>query len=642
MNFTWITFSKIRAKFKISINLVKNFSKFLKSRCMKSLSHKYAAENRNHLFTFLVLIMLSALIARISISCTGVQDQTLNAGRCDIEYLSSDLPGDSLNIQIINDNHANLKWEVLNESVYAKFNRRHELWYRILPRSMGTASPMLIMMAYTKGFEVFSANNRIYTYPDNDSIVYLKTHVIPLLYEQEPVFIRFQYKNFNDALIKDEPYVLPQKLVTSMIFDQKLNPFSRDFGLVFPGTTLTVLGFIALLLFFKRRRKEYHIFLYFGLFSFLTGMLYLLPTIRLPWFNMIPHVYWMVEHVLVKILLVFFIIMSANIFNAERNVIFRILVIILIILAFTDIPLFLLYPLPFHASIVLGIILMVFIVTSVIVGYRNIKDEQLIKKFIFLSMILMYLLAIGDVIISLFLPPTNVVLFGFGIVIYVFAMIYYLENEYIRNQSKAQIYFTELEFKKNENLRLKQESLRSQLNALKSQINPHFLFNTLNVLTSLIRVNPELSEKYVEQLSKIYRYILEFKSEELIMLNNELEFIQSYMFLLNIRFEKKLQVEIDPTLYQVEAKIPHLTLQMLIENAVKHNAFSVKSPLIIRIWIDDENNVNVINNLQPRTFKEGSTGTGLKNIAERYKLVSEKRPSFTTIGHEFVAKIPLI
>ena len=112
--------------------------------------------------------------------------------------------------------------------------------------------------------------------------------------------------------------------------------------------------------------------------------------------------------------------------------------------------------------------------------------------------------------------------------------------------------------------------------------------------------------------------------------------------MLNIRFEDKLQVEIDPEIFQVEAKIPHLTLQMLIENAVKHNAFSVKSPLKIRIVIDNKNNVNIINNLQPRTFTESSTGTGLKNIEERYRLVSDKIPSFKSIGNEFVAKIPLI
>jgi hypothetical protein len=609
---------------------------------MKYLSQQYSAENRNHLSSFLILTMLCIFIAKISLSCTGSGDQELNEYKCELRFLQSELPADSLNIQYINDHHTTLTWSLLNESEYAQFNRKHELWYRMIPQLKKSARPMLILMAYTKGFKVFSGKNSIYSYPDNDKMVHLKTHVIPLPTDDQPVFIRFRYKNFNDALLKDVPYVMPEKLVTSMIFDQKFNPFSRDFGLVFPGTTLIVLGFISLFLYFKRRKKEYHLFLYFGLFSFLTGLLYLLPIARLPWINMVPHVYWTVEHIIVKLVVIFFVVLSAYIFNAGKNVIFRMLIIILAVMALIDLPLFMFYPLPFHVTIVMSIVVLFFIVTSVITGYRSTRKAQLIKKLIFYSMILMYLLAVGDMLISLFLPPTDIVLFGFGIVVYVFAMIYYLENEYIRNQSKTQIYFTELEFRKNENLRLKQESLRSQLNALKSQINPHFLFNTLNVLTSLIRVNPELSEKYVEQLSKIYRYILEFKSEELISLKNELDFIKSYLFLLNIRFEDKLQVEIDPKIFQVEAKIPHLTLQMLIENAVKHNAFSVKSPLKIRILIDNKNNVNIINNLQTRTFTENSTGTGLKNIQERYRLVSDKIPSFKSIGNEFVAKIPLI
>lgn len=615
---------------------------FFNIRGMKYDRQKYAVENRNHISTFLILIVMCVYIAKMTLSCTGIADQELNENLNELRFLKSEIPNDSLNIQYINENHSRLSWNRLNERKYAHFNRQHELWYRIIPQRKGISRPMLIIMAYTKGFEVFSASSKIYSYPDKNKIVYLKTHVIPLLSEDNPIFIRFRYKNYNDALIKDTPYILPEKLVTSMIYDQKFNPFSRDFGLVFPGTVLVVLGFISLFLYLKRRKKEYLIFLYFGLFSFLTGILYLLPITRLPFVNMVPHVYWTIEHVIVKMVVIFFIVLSSNIFNAGKNVILRILVFLLIILAFIDIPLFMLFPLPYHASLVMSIILLVFIVTSVILGYRHTRKDLLIKKLIFFSMVLMYLLAIGDLIISLFLPPTDIVLFGFGIVVYVFAMIYYLENEYIKNQSKTQLYFTELEFRKNENLRLKQESLRSQLNALKSQINPHFLFNTLNVLTSLIRINPELSEKYVEQLSKIYRYILEFKSEELIQLKNELDFIESYLFLLNIRFEDKLQVEIDPKLFQVEAKIPHLTLQMLIENAVKHNAFSVKTPLKIRILMDDKNDVNIINNLQPRTFAEGSTGTGLKNIEERYKLVSDKRPSFKSIGNEFVAKIPLI
>lgn len=403
---------------------------------MKYLSQQYSAENRNHLSSFLILTMLCIFIAKISLSCTGSGDQELNEYKCELRFLQSELPADSLNIQYINDHHTTLTWSLLNESEYAQFNQKHELWYRMIPQLKKSARPMLILMAYTKGFEVFSGKNSIYSYPENDKTIHLKTHVIPLPTGDQPVFIRFRYKNFNDALLKDVPYVMPEKLVTSMIFDQKLNPFSRDFGLVFPGTTFVVLSFISLFLYLKRRKKEYHLFLYFGLFSFMTGLLYLLPLTRLPWINMMPHVYWTVEHIIVKLIVIFFVVLSAYIFNAGKNVIFRMLIIILAVMAITDLPLFMFYPLPFHVTIVMSFVVLIFIVTSVIAGYRSTRKAPLIKKLIFYSMILMYLLALGDMLISLFLPPTDIVLFGFGIVVYVFAMIYYLENEYIKNQNK--------------------------------------------------------------------------------------------------------------------------------------------------------------------------------------------------------------
>jgi len=191
-------------------------------------------------------------------------------------------------------------------------------------------------------------------------------------------------------------------------------------------------------------------------------------------------------------------------------------------------------------------------------------------------------------------------------------------------------------------LRVQKENLQSQFDVLKQQVNPHFLFNSLNVLTSLIRLEPELAEKFTEHLSKVYRYVLENKDNELVKLSTELDFLHAYIFLLNIRFMDKIKVNINISEDNESCMIIPLALQLLIENAIKHNAMSKKSPLVIDIFIDKNSFLNVVNNLQERGTQMVSTGVGLKNIMNRYRLLNNLSPEFEKTNEQFIARIPLI
>lgn len=191
-------------------------------------------------------------------------------------------------------------------------------------------------------------------------------------------------------------------------------------------------------------------------------------------------------------------------------------------------------------------------------------------------------------------------------------------------------------------INLQKENLQSQFDVLKQQVNPHFLFNSLNVLTSLIKLEPDLAEKFSEQLSKVYRYVLENKDNELVDLNTELNFLDAYIFLLNIRFVEKLNVKLNiPDENRCDKIIP-LAMQLLIENAIKHNVMSKSNPLVIDIFVDDNNYLNVINNLQERPSQIVSTGVGLKNILNRYQLLKLTVPTFEKTKNQFVAKIQLV
>lgn len=161
---------------------------------------------------------------------------------------------------------------------------------------------------------------------------------------------------------------------------------------------------------------------------------------------------------------------------------------------------------------------------------------------------------------------------------------------------------------------------QAQFESLKNQVNPHFLFNSLNVLSSLVHIDPDLSEKFIDQLARSYRYLLEQKDKELVTLKTEIEFANSFSFLLKIRFEEKLKINIKIPTDAMNHLIAPLTLQLLIENAVKHNTISLEEPLIIDLYLDTNNYLVVKNNLQLRVQRMPSTGVGLKNIINRYKL----------------------
>lgn len=190
-------------------------------------------------------------------------------------------------------------------------------------------------------------------------------------------------------------------------------------------------------------------------------------------------------------------------------------------------------------------------------------------------------------------------------------------------------------------IRLQKENLQSQFEVLRQQVNPHFLFNSLNVLTSLIKLEPDLAEKFTEHLSKVYRYVLENKDNDLVSLGTELDFLDAYLFLLNIRFMDKIKVDISIGEKMKEMLILPLALQLIIENAIKHNTMSKKAPLIIQIFIDNNLMLNIINNLQEREAQMISTGVGLKNITHRYELLELPAPEFFKTDTQFIAKIPL-
>lgn len=188
---------------------------------------------------------------------------------------------------------------------------------------------------------------------------------------------------------------------------------------------------------------------------------------------------------------------------------------------------------------------------------------------------------------------------------------------------------------------LSKEKLQTQLNSLLQQINPHFLFNSLNALSALINQNPKDAQKYLSDLSKVYRYLLRTNETELTTLASELTFIDSYFHLVQTRFGKGVELYkmIEPE--SLNMLLPPLTLQLLVENAVKHNTVGKTKPLVITIASTGEE-LTVSNNLQRKVLKIESSKIGLSNIAEKYRLINKSSIEVTDGDGYFKVKLPLI
>lgn len=189
--------------------------------------------------------------------------------------------------------------------------------------------------------------------------------------------------------------------------------------------------------------------------------------------------------------------------------------------------------------------------------------------------------------------------------------------------------------------RLKGENITSQYESLKNQVNPHFLFNSLNTLTSLVHDKPDLAVKFIKQLSEVYRYVLDSQSKEVVPLATELKFVASYVFLQKIRFGDDLQVHIRVP-ENSTIQIAPLSLQMLLENAVKHNIILEEMPLHIRIYLEEEGYIVVKNNLQEKRTGLVTSELGLKNIKARYEYLTNKPVHIIKTATDYMVKLPVL
>ena len=193
-----------------------------------------------------------------------------------------------------------------------------------------------------------------------------------------------------------------------------------------------------------------------------------------------------------------------------------------------------------------------------------------------------------------------------------------------------------------ENETLKSEALQRQFESLKNQLSPHFLFNSLTALKTLINESPEIAQDYVNNLSKALRYTLQSNEKQLVTLKEEMDFTESYLFLIKMRFDTNLTVVIQTDEKYMIYRLPPLTVQTLVENAVKHNEVSKRKPLTLTIKTTESPSLIVMNTIHEKITAEDGTGIGLPNLSKQFQLLLGKDITISHENNEFRVEVPLI
>ncbi|HLK27629.1 MAG TPA: histidine kinase [Puia sp.] len=215
-------------------------------------------------------------------------------------------------------------------------------------------------------------------------------------------------------------------------------------------------------------------------------------------------------------------------------------------------------------------------------------------------------------------------------------------NLFLHILNAVSFYIGQYKNKQLETEELKRANAQAQLQAIKNQVNPHFLFNNLNVLSTLVmQENPE-ANKFIEEFSKVYRHVLNAQQQELITLQSELEFINPYIFLLQKRFPESIIIDMHVNPEYLSWQVVPVALQMLVENAIKHNIASRQKPLKIMLSANGDKKLTVTNILQEKANDDVSTQIGLQNIAKRYEMITGKSIDIIKTDNRFSVSLPLI
>lgn len=594
-------------------------------------------KQNNKRFLFFLILAGSLLMLFQPTTASEVESDSVEQ----LESAGFDYTSAPLSPETVSDYNA---WNPLTEFSRSELSKSGELWLRIQLDEPVSETRGLMLTAFLERFDIYSHDGLIYSWPEEPGFAYCKSHMV--FPETTGVFFEIYIRIFySDASGIGEIFSVmtgPKQDLIVAVSDQNESIIKNSIVEICQGFILLVTGIGCLVIFFLRIREGELPFFGFGLFTLTSGITYLSGLHPLCFINVSPPTYHYLKTFSFLLVPVGLFIFAESIFGKGRHNIIRRLW--QFHLAFGLIASLLAR---FHIDAT-GLIFPVLILTCTLCAVAAIKSGSVsipdfrIKLSFALFLAFFIILTIVQLLNDLRLIQWSYDLFGWGLLLFSFALGYTLIQHYKNTYNQMLNVSLELEKSKTTMLELQKEKLSSQLEALKNQLDPHFLFNNLSTLSLIIEENQSAAVRFVNELSVIYRYVLQTKVHTLVPLADEISFIDSYYFLMSKRFGNNLEMIINIPEDKKDYLIAPFSLQLLVENAVKHNIISVKKPLRIEISLEDGGFLLVKNNLQEKKNDRQSTGIGLENIEKRYKILTDKTVSVIKTDTEFSVKIPIL
>lgn len=547
--------------------------------------------------------------------------------------------GDSLDVYALDS--LDVQWSPIHYLTKEENDNFGKMLYRLeLPDSLAGENRIFFIGFYSP-FKVIYDSELVYEDAEMEQYI----HLLSVKYSPEKQYLYFVYDDvipgypvpfsliFLNEDDKDTPFIY---LVTELLFVQILHYAVSIF--------FFLIALISLLLMLKSSKslKKYLVAVFF--YSIIIGLDHGLNTLLMAYIGITPKLYYWLDSLMFQLYLILTITMSDYIFSDGK---FKFLKYIRYgVIAVTVIN-FLLTNLVTFYSFFDTINLVMYLVAIFALFFVLIKNYKMIK--IKLSILIALLFILGPLCLILtnnfsYIPFVSSIYVLISILIlYIFVYSFFVR--YRVNESNLVNTKLDLHEKENKILKLERERLKSSVSHLKGQLNPHFLFNSLSTLTGIIHIDQNKAVNYVEELSTMYRYVLQTDNKELIELESERDFLDSYTYLLSIKYGKNYKLDIDIDDKYNSYFVPPLSLQTMIENVVKHNTIDAKHKMYIEIYTKNDYLIikNTLNEKQQEfQYKQNSTGIGQVNLEKIYAYYTEEKLLFEKSDTLYIVKIPLL
>ncbi len=546
---------------------------------------------------------------------------------------------DKLNIDNLNSDL--LDWYSIDYLNYKEKKNTEKILYRLeLPDSLG-AQNRIFFVGYYTAFRIYYDSQEIYADTTRSEFI----HLFTLNYQPNEKYLYFLYDEvipgypvpfslvFLNEDLTDTPFVY---LIIELIFVQMLNYSVAIFFF------LIALISLFLLLRSAKSIKKY-VFAVF-IYSLIIGLDHGLNTLLMAYTGVSPKIYYWIDSMMFQLFLIMIVTMADYIFSDGKSKFLRLLKYLIILLTVVNllvtnfIQFFTFFD---KLNFALYAITIIYLIIYLIKKFRFIKE----KLNIFVAIIFILAPMLMFVTRNLkYVPYVSSIYVLISVsILYIFVYNFFARfrnNETILINTKL-----DLQEKENEILRLEKDQLKSSVSHLKGQLNPHFLFNSLSTLTGIITLDQEKAVNYVEELSSMYRYVLQTDSKELIDFGSELDLINSYNYLIKMKYGKNYCLNIDIDDEYLEYKLPPLSLQTMLENVFKHNTIDINHKMNIDIFME-KMFIVIINDIHEKAsafqYKEKLPGIGQQNITAIYQYYGHEKPSYEIVENKYIVKIPLI